>query len=68
MTRKILGPEEVHLEKRGKPIGLHLRFSQKRNELLDATDLDIVSAFTYDTTYEALIHEPGKNKNSDELT
>jgi hypothetical protein len=35
------------------------RFSQKRNELTDATDVDVVSAFTYGTTNEALVHELG---------
>ncbi|WVZ75390.1 hypothetical protein U9M48_023446 [Paspalum notatum var. saurae] len=36
------------------------RFSQKRNELPDVTDSDVVSAFTYGTFNEALIHELGR--------
>jgi hypothetical protein len=35
------------------------RFWQKMNELPDATDADVVSAFTYGTTNEALVHELG---------
>lgn len=38
------------------------RFSQKRNELPDATDADVVSAFTYGTTNEALVHELGRGQ------
>jgi hypothetical protein len=30
-----------------------------RNKLLDATDADIVSVFTYDTSNEALVHKLG---------
>ena len=35
------------------------RFSQKRNELPNITDVDVVSAITYGTTNEALVHELG---------
>ncbi|WVZ84190.1 hypothetical protein U9M48_031246 [Paspalum notatum var. saurae] len=38
------------------------RFSQKRNELPDITDADVVSAFTYDTSNEALVHELGRGR------
>lgn len=38
------------------------RFSQKKNELPDATDANIVSAFTYETTNEALVHELGRGQ------
>lgn len=33
------------------------RFSQKRNELSDAINTDVVTAFIYDTTNEALVHK-----------
>jgi hypothetical protein len=32
------------------------RFSKKRNELPNIMDTNVINAFTYDTTYEALIH------------
>lgn len=39
------------------------RFSQTRNELLDAIDINVVSAFTYGTTNEALVHELGQGSS-----
>jgi hypothetical protein len=41
----------------GKASGYIQRFCQKRNKLPDTTDVDVVNAFTYDTTNKALIHE-----------
>lgn len=32
------------------------------NEFSDTTDVDVVSAFTYDTTNEALVHELGRER------
>jgi hypothetical protein len=53
----------VHPEERRESLWDYIqRFSQKRNELLDATDVDIVSAFTYGTRNEALIHELGRGR------
>jgi hypothetical protein len=37
-------------------------FSQKRNEIPDATDTTIVNAFNYGSTNEALIHEFGRGR------
>lgn len=38
------------------------RFSQKRNELPNATDTGVVSAFIYGTTNEALVHKLGQGR------
>lgn len=59
MPWKPFEPEKVHPEERGKSPDYIWRFSQKRNELPDATYADLVSAFTYGTTNEALVHELG---------
>jgi hypothetical protein len=59
---KLLGPQEVHLEKWGSLRDYIRRFSQKSNELLDAIDADVISAFTNGTTNEALIHELGQGR------
>jgi hypothetical protein len=45
-------------ERRG-PSVLHPKVLPKRNKLPDATDDDVVSTFTYDTTNKALVHELG---------
>lgn len=55
MVGKLLGPEEVHLEEWREPPGLH-------PEVADATDPDILSAFTYGTTNKALVHELGHRR------
>jgi hypothetical protein len=49
----------VRSKERREPSGLHPKVLPKRNELLDATDDDVVSTFTYNTTNEALVHDLG---------
>jgi hypothetical protein len=57
-----LGSLEVRPKEWREPSGLHPEVLTKRNKLPNATDVDVVRAFTYGTTNEAIVHKLGRGQ------
>jgi hypothetical protein len=69
MLWKLVGPQKMHPKEWGEPPRLHPKVLLEKNDLPNASNTNVINAFTYGTTNEALVHEldRGRPKTTVEL-